>query len=66
MKYQIIIHHWGGGASIMSNRGRTEFCERTAKKHKLDLVQRNLQTSEYKAFQLCNAGDVWNLGRLTK
>jgi len=66
MKYHVIIHHWGGGASIMSHRNKTEFCERIAKKHKLDLIKRNLKTNEFKALHLCSAGDLWNFGRLTK
>jgi hypothetical protein len=65
-KYQVVIHHWGGGVSILSNRNKTEFCERTAKKHKLYLAKKNLSTNEFKALQLCNAGDIWNFQRLTK
>lgn len=66
MKYQIVIHQWGGGVSIMMHRDKTEFCARTAKKHKADLAARNLKTNEFKALHLCNSGDVWGFGRLSK
>lgn len=66
MKYQVVIHHWGGGVSILTHRNKSDWCEKTAKKHKLDLATRNLKTHEFKALHLCNAGDVWNFQRLTK
>ena len=30
------------------------------------LATRNLKTNEFKALHLCNSGDVWGFGRLTK
>ena len=65
-KYQVVIHHWGGGVSILAHRNKTEFCVRTAKKHKLDLATRNLATNEFKALHLVGAGDIWGFRGLTK
>lgn len=66
MKYQVIVHHWGGGVSILTHRNRAEWSERTCSKHIADLVARNIKTNEFKALHLCKAGDIWGFRRLTK
>lgn len=65
MKYQVLIHHWGGGTSILTHLNRTEWSQRTAKKHKSDLIKRNLKSSEFKAIHLVSSGDVWGFQKLS-